>query len=97
MTEAPPAANSIPTIPAREIHQGLSGAEAARRLAERGANEVAEPARKPLRTFLHHFWAPIPWMLEASILLQGLLGQYVEAAVIFGLLLFNATLYLSAR
>jgi H+-transporting ATPase len=42
--------------------------------------------------FLAKFWAPIPWMLEAAIVLQIALGVYVEAAVIGELLLFNATL-----
>jgi H+-transporting ATPase len=45
-----------------------------------------------LRVFLGHFWAPVPWMLEASIVLQAILGEYVEGAVIFALLLFNASL-----
>jgi H+-transporting ATPase len=42
--------------------------------------------------FLAKFWGPIPWMLEAAMLLQLSLGVYVEAAVIAALLLFNATL-----
>ena len=72
--------------------QGLSAREAARRLDSLGANEVAEPPRKPLLAFLRHFWAPVPWMLEAAIILQGALGDYLEAAVIAGLLVFNAVL-----
>ena len=42
--------------------------------------------------FLAKFWAPIPWLLETAIALQIGLGEYVEASVIGGLLLFNATL-----
>ena len=71
---------------------GLSGAEARRRLGEFGPNAVGEEAPKRWRVFLAKFWGPIPWMLEAAILLQLGLGEYVEAAVIGGLLLFNATL-----
>jgi H+-transporting ATPase len=41
---------------------------------------------------LAKFWAPVPWMLEAAILLQAVLHDYVEAAVIAGLLVFNAAL-----
>ncbi len=41
---------------------------------------------------LAKFWAPVPWMLEAAILLQAVLHEYVEAAVIAGLLVFNAAL-----
>jgi H+-transporting ATPase len=41
---------------------------------------------------LAKFWAPVPWMLEAAIILQTVLHEYVEAAVIAGLLVFNAAL-----
>jgi H+-transporting ATPase len=41
---------------------------------------------------LAKFWAPVPWMLEAAIILQAALHEYVEAAVIAGLLIFNAAL-----
>jgi len=41
---------------------------------------------------LAKFWAPVPWMLEAAIILQTVLHEYVEAAVIGGLLVFNAAL-----
>jgi hypothetical protein len=41
---------------------------------------------------LEKFWAPVPWMLEAAIVLELLLGKYVEAAIIAGLLVFNAAL-----
>ena len=38
------------------------------------------------------FSAPVPWMLEAAIGLQFMIREYVEAAVIALLLVFNATL-----
>ena len=63
---------------------GLTSAEARRRLAEFGPNAVAEEAPPRWRVFLAKFWAPIPWMLEAAIVLQLGLGEYVEAAVIGG-------------
>ncbi|MDA8252309.1 MAG: cation-transporting P-type ATPase, partial [Rhodospirillales bacterium] len=71
---------------------GLSSATAARLRAEFGRNAVAEPRPHPLRVFAGQFWAPVPWMLEAAILLQAALAQYAEAAVVLGLLLFNAAL-----
>jgi H+-transporting ATPase len=71
---------------------GLTSAEAARRLAEHGANSVSEQAPPPWRVFLSKFWAPVPWLLEAAIVLELMLGQYIEAGVIGGLLLFNVTL-----
>ena len=71
---------------------GLASAEASRRLGEIGPNTVSEEAPPRWRRFLAKFSAPIAWMLEAAIVLQIGLGAYVEAAVIGGLLLFNATL-----
>ncbi len=71
---------------------GLTSAEARRRLAEFGPNAVSEELPPRWKVFLAKFWSPIPWMLEAAILLQIGLGAYVEAAVIGGLLLFNTIL-----
>ncbi len=72
--------------------KGLTRDEARRRQARFGPNAVATEARKPWRLFLMKFWAPIPWLLETAIILQVGLGEYVEASVIAGLLLFNAVL-----
>jgi len=46
----------------------------------------------PLRLALEKFWAPVPWMLEAAVVLELALGKYVEAGIIAGLLVFNAAL-----
>ena len=46
----------------------------------------------PFRMALEKFWAPVPWMLEAAIVLELVLGKYVEAAIIAALLIFNAAL-----
>ena len=53
---------------------------------------MPDTALHPLRMALEKFWAPVPWMLEAAILLQVALGDYPEAAIIAGLLVFNAAL-----
>jgi H+-transporting ATPase len=71
---------------------GLTSDEAQRRLRKFGANGVPEVAVRPLLAALEKFWAPVPWMLEAAIVLQLVLGEYVEAAFICALLLFNAAL-----
>lgn len=71
---------------------GLTTAEAQRRLGEHGRNTVQDTAPHPVRSALSKVWAPVPWMLEAAIVLELVLGQYAEAAVIASLLLFNATL-----
>src|SRR6202451_748877 len=71
---------------------GLSAGEAHRRLLEFGPNAMPDVAAHPLRNVLAKFWAPVPWMLEATILLELFLGKFVEAAIIAALLVFNAAL-----
>ena len=67
-------------------HRGLATAEARARLKQFGPNAVVEEKPHPLKDFLKRFWAPIPWLLEATIILQLFLHEQVEAAVIGGLL-----------
>ena len=74
------------------VTAGLTSAQVLRRRGEFGPNVVVEKAPSLWWRFLVKFWAPVPWMLEAAIILQIVLGAYVEAAVVGGLLLFNATL-----
>ena len=57
---------------------GLTAHEARRRLDTGGQNAVVDVAQHPLRRAANKLWAPIPWMLEAAILLQLGLGDYVE-------------------
>ena len=71
---------------------GLTSDEAHRRLDKFGPNAVPDTAEHPLRRALMKFWAPVPWLLEASILLEMILGKHAEAAVIGALLVFNAAL-----
>jgi H+-transporting ATPase len=71
---------------------GLTSAEACRRLEKFGPNALPDTGMHPLRLALEKFWAPVPWMLEAAVVLQLALGKYVEAAVIAALLVFNAAL-----
>ncbi len=70
----------------------MTSAEAARRLAEAGANVVADRSPPAWQRVGAKFWGPIPWMLEAAAVLQISLHAYTEAAVIGALLLLNATL-----
>jgi H+-transporting ATPase len=71
---------------------GLSGAEAARRLEELGPNSMPDASVHPIRSALGKLWAPVPWMLEAVIVIELGLRDDVEAAVIAVLLIFNAAL-----
>ena len=75
-------------------HRGLTTAEAHAQLKQFGPNAVVEEKTHPVKAFVKRFWAPIPWLLEATIIIQLFLGEKVEAAVIGGLLVLNATLSL---
>lgn len=83
----------LPNAIASDISQaGLTGDEARLRLATFGRNAMPDTTLHPLRRALGKFSAPVPWMLEAAIVLQIVLGDYAEAAIIAGLLVFNAAL-----
>jgi H+-transporting ATPase len=86
--------NLTPAVatPALPANAGLSSAEAAVRLSKDGANAMPDTSVHALRNALMKFWAPVPWLLEASMLLQAALHKYVEAAIIGVLLVFNAVL-----
>lgn len=71
---------------------GLDNGEAQRRLAQFGPNTVPDTNANPLRMALEKFWAPVPWMLEAAIVLELIRANYIESAIIFFLLIFNAAL-----
>lgn len=71
---------------------GLSTEEAQRRLIEFGPNAVPEARRHLLLIFAAKLWGPVPWMLEATIVLQLALDKRDEAIIIAALLVFNAVL-----
>ena len=69
---------------------GLTQTEAERRLAEYGYNEIIEKEVNPLFKFLTYFWGPIPWMIEAAIILSALVRHWPDFTIILVLLLGNA-------
>src|ERR1700726_1883714 len=81
--------SSVNDVP---ISTGLTSDEARRRLDKFGPNAVPETALHPFRRALTKFWAPVPWMLEAAIVLEVALGKFFEARIIACLLVFNAAL-----
>jgi H+-transporting ATPase len=74
------------------LQSGLTSSEAHSRLEKFGANAMPDTGMHPLRMAIEKFWAPVPWMLEAAIILEVVLGKYVEAVIIAALLIFNAAL-----
>ena len=88
-----PASSNHPVKPIAGIaSNGLTNDEARARLEKDGPNAMPDTAAHPLRNALTKFWAPVPWLLEASIVLEIALHKYYEAAVIAALLVFNAAL-----
>jgi calcium-translocating P-type ATPase len=70
---------------------GLTGEEAKRRLAEHGPNELPEAERRhPLFRFLAQFDNALIYFLLAAALAALALRHYVDAAVIFAVVLVNA-------
>jgi len=82
------ASNPIQSI----AESGLTGDQARSRLQKDGPNSMPDSSAHPLRDALAKFWAPVQWLLEASIVLEIALHKYYEAAVIATLLVFNAVL-----
>ncbi len=69
--------------------RGLSEREVSRRREEYGRNEIESEEENPLKMFFSHFWGPIPWMLEAAVILAAIARRWEDFAVIFVMLLIN--------
>lgn len=70
---------------------GLSASEAARRLAEHGANRIPEPPRRSaLVRFLLHFHNILIYVLLASAVITAMLSHWVDTGVILAVVVANA-------
>jgi H+-transporting ATPase len=70
--------------------EGLSSSEAQKRLQQYGPNEIPEKKENPLLKFLSYFWGPIPWMIEAAIIMSAVIQHWPDFGIIFTLLMMNA-------
>ena len=77
---------------ANDLPAGLSDDEARLRLEKSGPNSLPDTSSHLARQAIEKLWAPIPWMLEAAIVLELVLGKHIEAGIIAVLLSFNAAL-----
>jgi len=93
----PDAKDDLKSLPLPEVQkrlgsspEGLSQAEATERLARYGPNEIEEKKENPLLKLLTYFWGPIPWMIEAAVILSGVLRHWPDFFIILLLLVANA-------
>ena len=91
------AKDELQSLPLAEVERqlasspdGLTQIEAQKRLARYGPNEIEEKKANPLLELLAYFWGPIPWMIEAAVILSAALGHWPDFFIIFVLLLANA-------
>ncbi|MGD0571993.1 MAG: plasma-membrane proton-efflux P-type ATPase [Sedimentisphaerales bacterium] len=70
--------------------EGLSQAEAQKRLTQYGPNEIEEKKTNPFLKFLSYFWGPIPWMIEVAVILSGVVRHWPDFFIILLLLVANA-------
>ncbi len=96
-TSTPDPKHDLKSLPMDEVQkqlgsspEGLSQAEAAKRLLKYGPNEIAEKETNQLLKLLGYFWGPIPWMIEVAVLLSGVLRHWPDFSIILVLLLANA-------
>ncbi len=89
--------NDLKTLPMPEVEKklassanGLTQAEAQKRLAQYGPNEIAEKKTNVFLKFLSYFWGPIPWMIEGAVILSGLVRHWLDFFIILFLLFSNA-------
>ncbi len=87
----------LKSLPLAEVEQklrsspdGLSQAEAQKRLAQYGPNEIEETKANPFLKFLTYFWGPIPWMIEAAVILSAVARHWPDFGIILLLLVANA-------
>ncbi len=89
--EGQPAHGDQPSPPPDDP-PGLTSTEARRRLERDGPNAIPDPKQNHLLAFLAKLWGPVPWLLEAAIVLELALGNYAQAIVIAILVALDATL-----
>jgi H+-transporting ATPase len=93
----PDASDDLKSLPLAEVEKklgsspdGLSQTEAEKRLAQYGSNEIEEKKTNELLKFLSYFWGPIPWMIEAAVILSAAARHWPDFGIILVLLLANA-------
>ena len=68
----------------------MTAAQADALLARYGPNAIPVEGEHPMRIFARRLWGPIPWVLEAALVLTLASHRYGDGVAIAFLLLFNA-------
>lgn len=71
---------------------GLTETEAAARLARFGPNSLPEVRRHLVRALAAKLVGPVPFLLEAAVVLEIAAGKMTEAVIVACLVVFNGTL-----
>ena len=69
---------------------GLTQAQADKLLQKNGLNEVPEPQFNFFKEFLSKLWNLSAWILEAALLLECVLGKWIQSLFVLLMLLFAA-------
>jgi len=69
---------------------GLTDEQVQERLLTFGFNEIKEVKTNPLLKFLSYFNGPIAWLIEAAVILAGVVKDWVDFSIILALLVVNA-------
>ena len=69
---------------------GLTQAQADKLLKKNGLNEVPEPQFNFFKEFLSKLWNLSAWILEAALLLECVLGKWIQSLFVLLMLLFAA-------
>ncbi|MFX1496728.1 MAG: plasma-membrane proton-efflux P-type ATPase [Promethearchaeota archaeon] len=70
--------------------EGLTTSKADEKLKKLGPNEIPEKKKNRFTNFLKNFWGPIPWMIEAAVIMSIIDQQWEDFWIIFSLLMINA-------
>ena len=73
-----------------ENFKGLTQAKADELLTKNGLNEVPEPQFNFFKEFLSKLWNLSAWILEAALLLECILGKWIQSLFVLLMLLFAA-------
>lgn len=73
-----------------EKNYGLTQAQADKLLREHGLNEVPEPQFNFFKEFLSKLWNLSAWILEAALILECILGKWIQSLFVLLMLLFAA-------